>query len=272
MNKKIFLYFFLFIFIFNSKISFGNTVFIDIDFVIKNCITDVGNPIVTRFELTHNGETLTANFNRHDIGDLYHAWLILSHLKHLKDSSPIICEIGGGFGGLIAKIKSNVKGAKIILLDLPEVNACQSYYLSQVFNDAIIFGYRDYLEKGISILDTDFDFLILPGWVAQQLPKNIVDVFVNIRSMMEMSKENLEFYFKAIPTGIASYFLYKYFSSRSAFIWWFDKTLLQLPITKDLVTKSCLANFSRTLSSLNSAGVPILEALTIAKKTLKNRN
>ena len=32
-----------------------------------------------------------------------------------------------------------------------------------------------------------------------------------------------------------------------------------------------MANFSRTLSSLNSAGVPILEALTIAKKTLKNR-
>ena len=130
----------------------------DLDFVIENCITDIGSPIVTRFKLTHNGETLTAYFNRHDVGDLYHAWLILSHLKHLKDSSPIICEIGGGFGGLIAKIKSNVKGAKIILLDLPEVNACQSYYLSQVFNDAIIFGYSDYLEKGISILESDFDF------------------------------------------------------------------------------------------------------------------
>ena len=39
----------------------------------------------------------------------------------------------------------------------------------------------------------------------------------------------------------------------------------------DLVTKSCLANFSRTLSSLNSAGVPILEALMISKRTLGNR-
>ena len=47
--------------------------------------------------------------------------------------------------------------------------------------------------------------------------------------------------------------------------------LLKLPITKDLVTKSCLANFSRTLSSLNSAGVPIIEALMISKKTLGNR-
>ena len=47
--------------------------------------------------------------------------------------------------------------------------------------------------------------------------------------------------------------------------------LLKLPITKELVTKSCLANFSRTLSSLNSAGVPILESLMISKRTLGNR-
>ncbi len=174
----------------------------DLDFVIKNCITDVCNPIVTKFNFKRNGQTETAYFNGHDVGDLYHAWLILSHLKHLKDSNPIICEIGGGFGGLITKIKSNMKGAKIILLDLPEVNACQSYYLSQVFDDTIIFGYRDYLKKGISILDSDFDFLILPGWVAQQLPKNLVDVFLNIRSMMEMNKENLDFYFDLIQTSL----------------------------------------------------------------------
>ena len=82
---------------------------------------------------------------------------------------------------------------------------------------------------------------------------------------------SIQFYFKAIPSGLAIYLFSKYLSTRSSFIWWYDKTLLQLPITKDLVTKSCLANFSRTLSSLNSAGVPILESLTIAKKTLKNK-
>ena len=91
----------------------------------------------------------------------------------------------------------------------------------------------------------------------------LIDISYQLRS--------ISFYYKAIPSGIAIYFFYKYLSSRSAILWWYDKTLLQLPITSDLVTKSCLANFSRTLSSLNSAGVPILESLTIAKKTLKNR-
>jgi len=95
----------------------------------------------------------------------------------------------------------------------------------------------------------------------------ITQMLINISNQLR----SLEFYYKAIPSGIGIYFLWKYFSSRSSVLWWYDKTLLQIPITKDLVTKSCLANFSRTLSSLNSAGVPILESLTIAKKTLKNR-
>ncbi len=79
------------------------------------------------------------------------------------------------------------------------------------------------------------------------------------------------FYFKAIPTGFAIYWFYLYLSNKAYVLWWYDKTLLKLPITKDLITKSCLANFARTLSSLNSAGVPILESLLIAKKTLSNR-
>ena len=98
----------------------------------------------------------------------------------------------------------------------------------------------------------------LPG-----ITQLLIDISDQLRSK--------EFYFKAIPSGIAIYLFYKYISNRSSVLWWYDKTLLQLPITKDLVTKSCLANFSRTLSSLNSAGVPILESLTISKKTLKNR-
>ncbi len=80
-----------------------------------------------------------------------------------------------------------------------------------------------------------------------------------------------QFYLKAIPSGLTFYWFAKYLSNKSSVMWWYDKALLQLPITKDLVTKSCLANFSRTLSSLNSAGVPILESLTIAKRTISNR-
>lgn len=79
------------------------------------------------------------------------------------------------------------------------------------------------------------------------------------------------FLLKSIPTLIIGFLLAKRQMKTNKFINWRDSLLLKLPITKDLVTKSCLANFSRTLSSLNSAGVPILEALMISKRTLGNR-
>ena len=79
------------------------------------------------------------------------------------------------------------------------------------------------------------------------------------------------FLIKSIPALIVGFLLAKRQMKTNKFINWKDSMLLKLPITKDLVTKSCLANFSRTLSSLNSAGVPILEALMISKRTLGNR-
>ena len=79
------------------------------------------------------------------------------------------------------------------------------------------------------------------------------------------------FLLKSVPALAISYIFLKKQIKTNRFINWKDSMLLKLPITKDLVTKSCLANFSRTLSSLNSAGVPILEALMISKRTLGNR-
>ena len=79
------------------------------------------------------------------------------------------------------------------------------------------------------------------------------------------------FLMKTLPVIAVLFFLTKKQIKTNKFINWRDSMLLKLPITKDLVTKSCLANFSRTLSSLNSAGVPILEALMISKRTLGNR-
>ena len=49
-----------------------------------------------------------------------------------------------------------------------------------------------------------------------------------------------------------------------------DRFLLRVPVVGDLITKNSLASFSRTLSSLTSAGVPLLESIAISKKTMSN--
>lgn len=50
-----------------------------------------------------------------------------------------------------------------------------------------------------------------------------------------------------------------------------DSFLLQVPVFGDLIRKSAVARFTRTLSTLVSSGVPILDALLITARTAGNK-
>ncbi len=50
-----------------------------------------------------------------------------------------------------------------------------------------------------------------------------------------------------------------------------DKLLLKLPVFGDLVRKASVAKFTRTLGTLITSGVPLLDALTICAKTSGNK-
>jgi type IV pilus assembly protein PilC len=50
-----------------------------------------------------------------------------------------------------------------------------------------------------------------------------------------------------------------------------DQMFLQVPVFGDLIRKSSIARFSRTLSTLMSSGVPILDSLLITAKTSGNK-
>ncbi len=51
----------------------------------------------------------------------------------------------------------------------------------------------------------------------------------------------------------------------------FDKIRLKLPVIGSLVSRTAIGQFSRTLGTLLSSGVPILQALTIVRDTTANR-
>ncbi len=52
---------------------------------------------------------------------------------------------------------------------------------------------------------------------------------------------------------------------------WIDKLLLKAPIFGDLIRKVSVARFTRTLGTMISSGVPILEALDIVARTAGNK-
>lgn len=115
----------------------------------------------------------------------------------------------------------------------------------------------------VFVIPVFVDIYASSGTELPALTKFLVDASTSVRS--------ISFLLKLIPSGLALFLIFRKISRTNKFLYWKDLTLLRLPITKDLVTKSCLANFSRTLSALNSAGVPIVEALLISKRTLGNR-
>jgi type IV pilus assembly protein PilC len=63
---------------------------------------------------------------------------------------------------------------------------------------------------------------------------------------------------------------YKFFSASAAGGIVIDRYKLRMPIFGDLLTKTSIARFSRTLGTLVSSGVPILQALSITKETAGN--
>ena len=70
---------------------------------------------------------------------------------------------------------------------------------------------------------------------------------------------------------IALIIFYKYYSKTSNGRLNIDRVKLKLPLLGDLIRKSAIARFSRTLSTLISSGVSILDALDITARTSGNR-
>ncbi len=90
--------------------------------------------------------------------------------------------------------------------------------------------------------------------------------------VITMSKIIKKYVFIVIPgLGVLFYLLRRYHRTDNgkALI---DRLLLKLPVIGPLLQKISVARFSRTLGTLVSSGVPILDGLTIVSKTSGNRS
>jgi type IV pilus assembly protein PilC len=70
-------------------------------------------------------------------------------------------------------------------------------------------------------------------------------------------------YFYFAVTGVAFFGIRYYLNSKRGRDWW-DKLRFRLPVFGDLIKKTVIARFSRTLSTLLSGGIPVLQAMETA--------
>ena len=113
-------------------------------------------------------------------------------------ASPVIIEIGGGFGGLGYQIVERIPRVKYIAFDLPESVFLQGYYLSCAFPELKILTYA----KSMTALTHDtiakYDIILLPNFMIPEVESSTADLLINIRSLSEMLADTIGEYFRQI--------------------------------------------------------------------------
>ena len=139
----------------------------------------------------------------HDLKLVFNAWRLSEHLSNRREDPLIIAEIGGGYGALVEKLNPLFKNSKIIIFDLPEANAIQTYFLHATMAEKKFFYFEDFKKTGIQgFLDGDYEIALLPSFTADSLSDKSIDLFINIRSMMEMNLKVIKDYFQIIHRTI----------------------------------------------------------------------
>ena len=127
----------------------------------------------------------------------YHAHYFASLLADIP--SPIILEIGGGFGGLAYHLVKRIRSIKYIGLDLPENILIQAYYLMCAFPELKILLYGE--PPG------DQDIILLPNFMLPEIES--VDLIVNVRSLSEMLMETIIEYHRQIDRITPLFFFHE---------------------------------------------------------------
>ena len=155
--------------------------------------------------------------------------------------------------------------------------------------DIILQRLAVYVEKAVRLRAAVKSALIYPvavvslaGLIVGALLKWVVPIFANLfaglgvvlpfptRIVMGLSAFVQSFWWVVIVVGVGGTFGLKAIRKNPKGRYYFDKFLLHLPVIGSLLRKIAVGRFTRTLGTLITSGVPILEGLAITARTSGN--
>jgi type IV pilus assembly protein PilC len=155
--------------------------------------------------------------------------------------------------------------------------------------DIILQRLAQYVEKAVKLRSAVKSALIYPVAVVSMavlivgaLLKFVVPIFKNLfaglgvslplptRIVMGLSDFIVQFWWVFIVAVVGLIFGVKQIRKDPRGKYWFDYSLLKLPVMGVLLRKIAVARFTRTLGTLITSGVPILEGLSITARTSGN--
>jgi type IV pilus assembly protein PilC len=155
--------------------------------------------------------------------------------------------------------------------------------------DIILQRLATYVEKAVRLKSAVKSALIYPvavvgiaGLIVAALLKWVVPIFANLfaglgvalplptRIVIGLSGFVGSFWWVIIGAGVGVVFGLKQIRKSPRGRYYFDKTLLYIPVIGSLLRKIAVGRFTRTLGTLITSGVPILEGLAITARTSGN--
>jgi type IV pilus assembly protein PilC len=155
--------------------------------------------------------------------------------------------------------------------------------------DIILQRLAVYVEKAVRLKAAVKSALIYPvavvslaGLIVGALLKFVVPIFANLfaglgvalplptRIVMGLSGFMVSFWWVILVVGAGFVFGLKAIRKSPRGRYYFDKFLLHLPVVGTLLRKIAVGRFTRTLGTLITSGVPILEGLAITARTSGN--
>jgi type IV pilus assembly protein PilC len=156
--------------------------------------------------------------------------------------------------------------------------------------DTILVRLANYLEKAAKLKSKIKGAMIYPSCIVAAavivtavLLIWVIPVFAEVfgsfgaalpaptQFVINLSHFTIEHIWFLMGVPIAAGFAIRAANKTDAGQMWIDRALLRVPIFGTLIRKSAVARFTRTLATLISSGVPILDALAITARTAGNR-
>jgi type IV pilus assembly protein PilC len=124
---------------------------------------------------------------------------------------------------------------------------------------------------GIAIIIVVFLLLYVIPVFAEMFSRFGATLPAPTRFVMFLSDLVKAYILYTIPFGVALIWLYKRFYRTERGKLMVDSLVLKLPVFGPLIQKVAVANFTRTLGTLVSSGVPIIDGLQITARTAGNK-
>ena len=160
----------------------------------------IGNPFVVKYK----GKLISQ-----DLCNSVYEFYSITQLTHLPEKVKV-AELGAGYGRVGYVLLKTIPGSTYCVIDIPPALFIAQNYLSKVFPKEKIFKFRPFasFKKVKREFEQSRIQFLMPHQI-ELLPKDYFDLFINISSLHEMTREQIKNYIKQINRLCKGYFYTK---------------------------------------------------------------